>query len=74
MKRARLKKNWSHAALLTVFGLSALAFLSQLVPLTSLSQAIQESAMTAKPRNSSALSFNYQPADPAHQIALFALG
>lgn len=74
MKRTWQKKNASQAALLTVFGLTVLAFLSQLVPLTSLSPAIQESAMTAEPRSTPTLSFDHKPADPAHEIALFALG
>ena len=61
-------------ALLTVFGLSVLVFLSQLDPLASLSQAIQEFAMTAEPGNTSTIPFNHEPAEPTHEIALFALG
>lgn len=74
MKRSWLKKNASLAALLTVLGLSVLVFLSQLDPVASLSQAIQEFAMTAKPGKTPTISFNDKPADPAHEIALFALG
>jgi len=74
MKRSWLKKNASLAALLTMLGLSVLAFLSQLDPSASLSQAIQEFAMTAEPGNKTTISFNHEPADPAHEIALFALG
>jgi hypothetical protein len=69
-----LKKNASLAALLTVFGLSALAFLSQFNPLAALSQTVQESGMTAEARNAQEFFSNLKPVDPAHQIALFALG
>lgn len=74
MKRTWLKKNASLATLLTVFGLSVLAFLSQLDPLASLSQALQEFAMTAEPGNRTTITFTRKPADPAHELALFALG
>ena len=74
MERSWLKKNALLMVLLTVLGLSVLAFLSQLDPLASLSQAIQEFAMTAEPRKTPTISFIHEPANPAHEIALFALG
>jgi hypothetical protein len=74
MKRTSLKKNRSYVALLSLFELLAVAFLLQFNPLTALSQAVQESAMTAESREISEQSSNLTPVDPAHQIALFALG
>lgn len=74
MKRTSLKKNRSYVALLSLFELLAVAFLLQFNPLTALSQAVQESAMTAESRKISEQSSNLTPVDPVHQIALFALG
>lgn len=74
MKRTSLKKNRSYVALLSLFELLAVAFLLQFNPLAALSQAVQESAMTAESRKISEQSSNLTPVDPVHQIALFALG
>jgi len=57
-----------------LIGLLAMVLLSHLNLLAALSQAIEEFAMTAQAKQTTFFAANLKPADPAHRVALFALG
>jgi hypothetical protein len=75
MKKATRKSVRLGAALLVLSGLLlAMSVLAQLDPARPLSMTTREYAMAAVQKITADPTLSLQPTDPAHEIALFALG